>query len=242
MIAYFILGIGLLFGLLLLARWVVNADPKLLAWLIKVVVGILALGLGALVIATDRIQWVIFLIPMALPLYFHWRSNQIRRRNAQGPAPGGRSEINTGWLRMELDHDTGAMRGTIQRGRYAGRGLAGMTAEELRDLLEELEEDSDSAALLEAYLDRMHGAAWREGDEATERAEAAGEAPPRRPPPGGMSAEEALEILGLASGATPDQVKEAHRRLMTKLHPDRGGSTYLAAKINQAKDVLLKHR
>jgi hypothetical protein len=236
MIAYFVLGIGLLFGLLLLARWIVNADPRLLAWAVKVLAVIVVLGFGGIILATERVQWALYVLPLLLPFFFHWRSIRLRQRNAQGPAAGGRSTINTGWLSMELDHDSGTMRGTVQRGRFAGRGLAGMSVEELRDLLDEVADDADSVGVLEAYLDRTHGADWRQGGtgEGTE-------APPRRPPPsGGMSAEEALDVLGLAPGAKASEIKEAHRRLMAKLHPDRGGSTYLAAKLNQAKDVLLK--
>ncbi len=234
MIAYFVLGIGLLIGLLLLARWIVNADPRLLVWAVKVVAVIVALGFGGLIIATDRVQWALYVLPLALPFFFHWRSARIRQRNARGPAAGGRSTINTGWLNMELDHDSGAMRGTVQRGRFAGRGLAGMSVEELRELLDEVTDDADSAGVLEAYLDRVHGPDWRQGGTGAEP-------PPRRPaPPSGMSEEEALDVLGLAPGAKTAEIKEAHRRLMAKLHPDRGGSTYLAAKLNQAKDVLLK--
>jgi hypothetical protein len=99
--------------------------------------------------------------------------------------------------------------------------------------------DPDSVPLLEAYLDRVHGAAWRA--QAGEAAQAGGEpgsgGPERRA--SGMSRAEAFEILGLAPGASPEAIKEAHRSLMQKLHPDHGGSTYLAAKINQAKDLLL---
>jgi hypothetical protein len=247
MVGYFILGVGGLVALLLLARWIANADPRLLAWTVKVAGGIALLVIGVVLFVSDRLQWLMYLVPLALPVYFQWRSNRIRRRNAQGPVPGGRSDVNTGWLGMELDHDSGAMRGTVLRGRFAGRGLAGMSLDELRELLDEVGADPDSISVLEAYLDRVHGPGWRGGaaDEGAGAGADAGtsrEGGPRRGGLSGMTEPEALEILGLGPNAGVDDIKEAHRRLMAKLHPDRGGSTYLAAKINQAKDILLKRR
>lgn len=69
-----------------------------------------------------------------------------------------------------------------------------------------------------------------------------GQGQAQTPPPAGkqkMSSEEAMEILGLKSGYSTEDVKLAHRRMMQKVHPDRGGSDYLAAQINKAKDTLL---
>ena len=230
MAGYFILGFVLLLIMLLVLRWAAHADPRLLVRIVKLAGVVGALALGLLLLASGRLASVIYFLPLALPFFFQWRSNRIRRRNAQGPQAGARSEVDTGWLRMELDHDSGAMRGTVQRGGFAGRGLAGMTLEELLALRAEMEADADSLRVLDAYLDRVHGPDWAAGPGASRPAE----------PSGGMSEAEALEILGLEPGADAEAIKQAHHRLMASMHPDRGGSTYLASKLNQAKDVLLK--
>jgi len=135
---------------------------------------------------------------------------------------------------MSLDHDTGRMTGTVVRGRFAGLRLEELGRADLLDLLRECRaEDEESARLVEAYLDRAHPD-WQE-DIAGARTGA--------PPPTGSSAdvtvEEAYAILGLAAGATVQQIRDAHRRLMKQLHPDHGGTDYLATKINRARDVLL---
>ncbi|MEZ5906713.1 MAG: DnaJ domain-containing protein [Geminicoccaceae bacterium] len=117
----------------------------------------------------------------------------------------------------------------MRQGRFAGRELAALSQGELLDLLAEAGiSDPQSSSLLEAYLDRRFPD-WREAER--EGPAAAGSA--------GMGEQEALEILGLQKGAGPDAIKEAHRRLMTKVHPDSGGSNFLAAQINRAKDLLL---
>ena len=230
MAVYFILGVIFLLVVLLILRWASNADTQLLARIVKIGAVVVALALGLLLLASGRLASVIYFLPLALPFFFQWRSNRIRRRNAQGPQAGARSEVDTGWLSMELDHDSGAMRGTVQRGRFAGRGLAGMALDELLALRDELAADADSLRVLDSYLDRVHGPDWAAEPGAS----------PSPEPSGGMTEAEALEILGLEPGADAEAIKQAHHRLMASMHPDRGGSTYLASKLNQAKDVLLK--
>jgi len=138
---------------------------------------------------------------------------------------------------MTLDHDTGSMEGTILRGRFAGMRMDELGPADLLALLRECRaEDEEGARLLEAYLDRVRPD-WRD-ELAGERAGGAG-AGSARPASGDMTVEEAYAILGLSPGADAEAIKEAHRRLMVKLHPDHGGSDYLATKINRARDVLL---
>lgn len=153
-------------------------------------------------------------------------------RTAQAPGGDGRSRVRTPFLEMTLDHATGRMDGRVLAGTHAGRLLSALSLPELLDLLRQAErDDPQSARLLTAYLDRSQGPAWRAG------AGGGGEVADRGR---GMTREEALAILGLAAGASAEAVRDAHRRLMQKLHPDRGGSDYLAAKINEAKRVLIR--
>ena len=153
-------------------------------------------------------------------------------KGAAGPSAGGASDVETRFLRMTLNHETGEMDGFVLEGTYEGRRLAELAPDDLMELLSVCRaQDAQSASVLEAYLDRVHGDNWRK----TYRG--------RHSAPGGeatnMSASEAREILGVGEDASREDVIEAHRRLMQKNHPDRGGSTYLAAKINQAKEILL---
>jgi hypothetical protein len=153
--------------------------------------------------------------------------------------PGQKSHIKTDRLVMELDHDSGHMEGKCLSGRFAGRKLSSLSDGEAMELLNELHHDgAPEAAVMEAYLDwRLPG--WR-GEGADEQAEAE----PRRGRvrSSRMSAEEAYALLGLKRGASEEEIRQAHRKLMMKVHPDQGGSTYLAARINEAKEVLLGGR
>jgi hypothetical protein len=151
-----------------------------------------------------------------------------------GPAGGRTSSIRTRLLEMTLDHSSGDMDGLVLEGPYQGRRLSDLALDQVLDLLGRCRrEDAQSAAVLEAYLDRTHED-WRERGEPSGPGGAAAAAG------GPMSREEAYAVLGLAAGAGEAEIRDAHRRLMQKLHPDRGGSDYLAAKINEAKRLLLE--
>lgn len=163
----------------------------------------------------------------------------------------GESGINTAWLNMTLNHRTAEMDGTVRQGVYEGRKLSTMALPELIDLASACQDDSDSLQLLEAYLDRRFPE-WREqysdaghqgsggsADGSNSHRNGAGQSPGQHPDSAGMTEALALEILGLQAGADRQAITDAHRRLMQKLHPDRGGSDYLAKRINEARDYLL---
>ena len=240
---YLLLGIALLFALILAMRLISAVNPATLAQILRW--SLMVMGVGLAVLLLVRGQVLLAAVPGGLAA-FAWRAlgpmaaaglwraarNRAGARAASGGRGswGGRSGVETAWLAMTLDHASGAVSGTVRQGRFAGRSLDALDRDALFALLDEVASDSQSAQLLESYLDRQHGAEWRE---------AYGARAPRGGWAGPMTREEALRVLGLGPTPTPDQIKEAHRALMQKVHPDHGGSDYLAAKINQAKDFLL---
>ncbi len=239
MLGYFILGVALLLSLLLIARWVVATDPRVLAKGVRYGGGAAAASLAVYLLVSGRWPYAMAALSAALPFILRWRMLRDRFRAASGPTPGKRSEVETRMLHMILDHDSGDMSGTVVAGVQAGRGLETLTFFELLGLREECRvEDPQSVSLLESYLERRYGADWRDRAEAKE--EPGGpRGSGRRKSSTAMTRAEALDILGLEEGAAPEAIKEAYRRLMMKLHPDAGGTAYLAAKLNQAKDLLL---
>lgn len=235
---WLILGVGLLIGTTLLARGFANADPRKLARTVRWV-GIILVGLAAVaLVVSGRLGLVLWLLPLLLPFIVRWRMQMNRAKAAAGPAPGQTSNVETAYLRMWLDHDSGAMDGEVLSSRFQGQQLGQLSRGELLELREELRSaDPQSQALVEAFLDRAFPD-WRDGrDEGAARHDYY--APPSAS--GDMSVEQALEVLGLQPGAGEAEIREAHRRLMLRNHPDQGGSTYIAAQINRAKDLLLEH-
>jgi len=160
------------------------------------------------------------------------------KRFSLGPGAGGAqntpqsSEITTDFIHMVLFHDTGMMDGTVLAGQFKDAKLSQLEEPQLHALLIEIESDADSYNLLLAYMDREHEG-WQGGG-----------SQPNSPPPGSgeMTEKEALDILDLEDDADKDDIISAHKRMMQKMHPDRGGSTYLATMINGAKDFLIKQR
>jgi hypothetical protein len=232
---YLVGGFAILSGFLLLVYLFVNADPARLARGLKVTGVVVAVAAVATLAISGRLAALLVPVAMLMPLLVRVRALLDRYRT---PAGGQTSTVATPFLRMTLDHDTGSMTGTILRGHFSGMRVEELGSGDLLALLRECRaEDEEGARLLEAYLDRVHPD-WR--DELTgERPRGSGGG--ARPASGDMTVEEAYAILGLAPDADAEAIKEAHRRLMVKLHPDHGGSDYLATKINRARDVLL-HR
>jgi hypothetical protein len=232
----FILGVAILILLLWAANAFSKADPKQAARLLRMIGGGAALIFAAFLLFRGEIGVAIPVGAVGLGL-LGWIS--------LWPATfGGRTQKSTGqasrvrsaFLEMELDHDSGALRGKILAGKYEGVTLDALDPPTLIGLLGEI--DDDSRQLLMAYLDRREPT-WREH---AQHDAAAGEGS-RAAPSGKMTEQEAYQILGLEAGASAAEISRAHRSLMKKLHPDQGGSTYLAARVNQAKDVLLRrHR
>lgn len=187
--------------------------------------------LGALLaVALPFIQKLLPLLLRLLPFSAIFRR---QRTASQSGASGNRSRVTTALLEMTLDHDTGVMDGTVLQGELQGRALSDLSETEFIRLLNNCRaQDGDSARLLETYLDKRFGDSWRADDTASQG--------PQSPEGSGeLSREEAYAILGIEPGASRDEIIQAHRRLMQKMHPDRGGSTWLAARINEAKKCLL---
>jgi len=229
----------LLFGvvLLVLALVALNAftkvNPHRAAAVLKAGGGLGALAVAGVLGARGRLDVAIPLGLTGLGLlgWLPWSMPSFGARTHK--SAGQVSRVRSAFVEMELDHDTGAMRGCILAGPHEGKSLDAIDLATLTSLLVEI--DEESRALLMAYLDRREPR-WREhaqGDAATGSGRTGWAS-------GKMTEEEAYQILGVQPGASSDEIGRAHRSLMKKLHPDQGGTTYLAARVNEAKDVLLR--
>ena len=202
-------------------------------------IGLSALGIVLVLLAvTGRIPIIgaIFgaLLPfvrLVIPLLLRYLPDiqrHIRTRPQQTSAASNTSEVETRILKMVLDHTTEQLRGEVIGGPLAGNNLDSLELSQLQQLLDYCHrEDKDSVKLLMTYLSHRFGHDWQKSSPSYD---------------GSLTEESALAILGLTRGASRDDIIQAHRRMMQKMHPDRGGSDYLAAQINQAKDFLIGNR
>lgn len=243
--SYLVLGVALLATFLLGARWYASANVKTLKKTLFIVFGGLIVALALFFIVTGRLGWAIFAASALLPMLLRARSVYRTARNfsrmagaGQGSPTGQTSDVETRFLRMGLDHDSGEVWGEVLDGPFAGKRLHDLSLSEQIDLLRHCwREDENSARVLEAYLDRVHPD-WRERASDSHRGDE-GYAGQAQSHPGSMTREQALAVLGLEEGASRDQIKAAYQRIISGLHPDHGGSDYLAAQVNEAKAVLL---
>ncbi len=231
---YLLIGILLLVAMLTMTRSFIRTDPAALAQALRTIGGIILLGLGAAFLLTGRFMFAIPAVGLGLSLVGKAGLRKLSGGYNPSKASGQRSRVRTAMVEMELDHDSGEMTGTILAGGFQGRGLDDLDEHDLQDLWQETAQDSQSRKLVEAYLDRRL-AGWREHFQA-DGADRQGSTPGTGP----MTDQEAYEILGLSPDAGDAEIRSAHRRLMLKVHPDHGGSGFLAAKINEAKDTLLR--
>jgi hypothetical protein len=231
---------ALLLGLvaLVLALWALNViskvDPGVGARVAKIAGGLLSIGLAVFLGIRGQLGLAIPLGIFGLGL-LGWMPFGLPNAGRAKKSGGQTSRVRSTYLEMELDHDSGRMRGRVLAGRHQGAVLDQLDVESLVGLLGEF--DDESRALLMAYLDRRDSR-WRQyahadADTGSRTAASSGK----------MSEQEAYQILGLEPGAGPDLITRAHRTLMKKFHPDQGGTSYLAARINEAKEILLRrHR
>lgn len=227
----FIIAVVIVFGGLWLIRKFAKTSPSQVPGLTRKLAGGALVALSGLLALRGMMTYAVPLFALGLgmlgqsaafPNGFPWARK----------STGQKSRVATAILAMELDHDSGTMTGQVLSGPFKGARLEEMDPNDLQSLYNHCARASDqSVSLLEAWLDR-NNPAWRDTWKGTDKA--------RQSNSGTMSHDEALAVLGLKAGATNDDIRNAHRRLMKDFHPDRGGSDYLAAKINQAKDILLQ--
>jgi hypothetical protein len=254
MIAKLLILVVVAAAVLMAVNWFNRTPPEQVIKTLKKTGLYAIIGVFLLLALTGRLPWLFALAAAAVPLL--QRGLIMLRlvplvqqlmasiglaKAVGGPSTGKQSKVETPWLRMTLDHDSGAMDGEVLQGEHRGQRLSALSLSQLLTLRDDC--DPQSLQLLDTWLDREHGDDWRQragagsGAGTGHGANNSGPAPPRN---AAMDRKEAYEVLGLEPGASTDEVRAAHRRLIQRLHPDRGGSTFLATKINEAKQVLLQ--
>ncbi len=236
-------GVVLAGGLVMLGAWFVKQNPATLVTRLKSAGGWAMIAVGALLIARGQVLLGVGLISAGLSRAgigggFGGFGHPGSQRRSAGQA----SKVRTARIEATLDHDTGEMDAEVLAGRHEGKFFSAMTDSEIADVWRDCAADDESRLIVEAYLDRQRPG-WRESMDADFGPGAGGaESSGGAHTGAAMTEEDAYEVLGLQKGASEAEVRAAHRRLMKQMHPDQGGSTFLAAKLNEAKDLLLRRR
>lgn len=229
-------------GIMYLVSLFIQGEIRKLVRALRWVVGLAIMGGAALLGLRGQMMLASFLGFAGIGVLLQGRLGPLDFGSGLS-SPNNVSAVSSRYLAMRLEHETGAVSGKVREGLFSGRELDSLSAQECWALYDEVGEDPDSLALFESWLD-ANREGWRDyfasefgmdTEPGAERAREQGAASQL------SGVEEAYEILGLKPGASPDAIRAAHRTLMKKVHPDAGGSAFLAARINQAKDLLLKH-
>lgn len=230
---YFFIGGLLLLGAMAAYQYLRKVERRQLMRALRWLVGGLAAVMAAFLLLARRFDLAMFAGAAAFTVL---RSGRLGRFSFEVPPgeDGNVSRVTSHYFTMELDHDTGAVHGKVRVGQFARADLIDLGEADTRALIAEVGWDPDSLSLLESWLD-ANRRGWREYFAQT----ASGDAPPAEPSVDSLA--EAYEVLGLQPGATDEEIRAAHRELMKAVHPDHGGSSYLASKINEARDRLLDH-
>ncbi len=230
-----------------LLRQFLRASPAVMAARMKQGAGFVLLAFALLMLVRGRIDLALGFGGLGFWLATGrtaslWSS--IRGARAPRAKRSRMSRVRSATIEMELDHTTGSMTGTVLAGPFEGASLVQLDRDRLATLYDFCRSvDVEGARLLEAYFDRRFPG-WRVAEQdqghAGRRKGTAGAGGRAGGRSGAMSEEEAYKLLGLAQGASREDVARAHRTVMKKAHPDHGGSTDLAARVNEAKDVLMR--
>jgi hypothetical protein len=264
--SWVLIGIAVFVGVGFLIRWISEAEPKdvrkIGVFVIVILIGLLA----AWLLLTGKIAAMVAAIAAGLPFLarlmrfgFLWplfrRIFAASQKRAQPgsfgtrtSAPGASSEIRTELLHMLLDLESGQMQGRVLAGTYAGADLDGLGLDDLQLLYVECCSATDqSQAVLEAYFERRPDCAgwqsWRYGNEnadGAQQGEGDEKGKSRSSSASDMTVDEARKILGVGQNATRDAINQAYKKQIKAVHPDHGGSDYLASKINAARSLLLR--
>lgn len=223
--------------------WLKTLKPATRTRAVIAIILVIASTFVLLMALTGRLHWIAAvaagLLPFArrlFPLFIRFLPflNYLYKKRQSQASSGNVSKVETKILSMRLDHDSGVMYGTVKQGPLQGKELGDLNEQEFMQLLQYCREhDGESTRLLTTYLDKRFGDSWREDDIPHN------ESANNHSHHGTMSRQEAFDILGISPNSSKEEIIAAHRKLMQKMHPDRGGSDYLAAQINQAKDILI---